>query len=56
MPKASPLLTIGKAAATAGVSPDTLRHYEREGLLPHPKTTDAGSAYTTTLRLNGLRL
>ena len=42
MPKASPLLTIGKAAATTGVSPDTLRHYEREGLLPHPKTTDAG--------------
>ena len=42
MPKASPLLTIGKAAATVGVSPDALRHYEREGLLPPPMTTDAG--------------
>jgi DNA-binding transcriptional MerR regulator len=42
MSKASPLLTIGRAAATVGVSPDTLRHYEREGLLPHPRTTDAG--------------
>jgi DNA-binding transcriptional MerR regulator len=42
MRKASTLLTIGKAAATAGVTPDTLRHYEREGLLPHPKTTEAG--------------
>jgi DNA-binding transcriptional MerR regulator len=27
----------GELAAAAGVSPDTLRHYERAGLLPAPK-------------------
>lgn len=30
------LLSSGEAARQAGVSPDTLRHYERTGLLPPP--------------------
>ena len=29
--------TIGKAAKRAGLSVDTLRYYEREGLLPSPR-------------------
>lgn len=33
--------TIGKAAERAGLSVDTLRYYEREGLLPSPRRTAA---------------
>jgi DNA-binding transcriptional MerR regulator len=35
-------LRIGQLAARAGVSPDSIRHYERLGLLPRPARTDAG--------------
>ena len=35
-------MRIGKAAAIAGVSCDTLRYYERQGLLPRPPRTDGG--------------
>jgi DNA-binding transcriptional MerR regulator len=31
--------TIGVLARTCGVSPDTVRFYEREGLLPKPRRT-----------------
>jgi predicted site-specific integrase-resolvase len=33
----SPLLRIGQAAQRAGVSTDTIRYYERLGLLPKPQ-------------------
>ncbi len=36
------LLQIGQVARSAGVSPDTIRHYERLGLLPKPARTQAG--------------
>lgn len=36
------MLTIGKAAARANVTPDTLRYYEREGLIKPATRTDAG--------------
>jgi DNA-binding transcriptional MerR regulator len=36
------MLTIGKVAGRAGVSPDTIRYYERLGLLPKPPRTPAG--------------
>jgi len=36
------LLTIGKAAALAGVSVDTIRYYERIGLLQKAARTRAG--------------
>jgi DNA-binding transcriptional MerR regulator len=35
-------LRIGEVAKEAGVSPDTIRHYERIGLLPKPARTSAG--------------
>ena len=35
-------MRIGEAAALAGVSCDTLRYYEREGLLPRPPRTGGG--------------
>jgi DNA-binding transcriptional MerR regulator len=35
-------LRIGVLAAQAGVSPDTLRFYERQGLLPPPQRSAAG--------------
>lgn len=35
------MYTIGKAAALAGLGIDTLRFYEREGLLPKPRRTAA---------------
>jgi DNA-binding transcriptional MerR regulator len=33
---------IGELARRCGVSPDTIRFYEREGLLPPPPRTDSG--------------
>lgn len=35
-------MRIGEAAARAGVSCDTLRYYERRGLLPRPPRTVSG--------------
>jgi len=45
-------LTIGRLAAQAGLKPDTLRYYERVGLLPQPPRTEGGyRAYdASTLR------
>lgn len=36
------MLTIGKLAALAGTTPNTLRYYEREGLIPSPPKGDNG--------------
>jgi MerR family copper efflux transcriptional regulator len=35
-------LRIGQLARACALSPDTLRHYERLGLLPHPPRTSGG--------------
>jgi len=35
-------MRIGELAKSAGVTPDTIRYYEREGLLPHPDRTPSG--------------
>ena len=35
-------MKIGEAAARAGVTRDTLRYYERRGLLPRPPRTPGG--------------
>jgi DNA-binding transcriptional MerR regulator len=35
-------LRVAELAAAAGVSPDTVRYYERAGLLPEPPRTGAG--------------
>lgn len=35
------MLTIGKAATLSGLSVDTIRFYEREGLLPQPRRTES---------------
>lgn len=35
-------LRIGEVAARAGVNPQTLRYYEREGLLPPPRRGPSG--------------
>lgn len=37
------MLTIGKLAALAGTTPNTLRYYEREGLIPSP--SKGGNGY-----------
>jgi DNA-binding transcriptional MerR regulator len=39
------LLKIGELAERAGVSPGTIRHYLREGLLPKPVKTSRNMAY-----------
>lgn len=36
------MLTIGKLAALAGTTPNTLRYYEREDLIPSPLKGDNG--------------
>jgi DNA-binding transcriptional MerR regulator len=35
-------LTLGALARAAGVNPETIRYYERRGLLPEPPRTSAG--------------
>lgn len=35
-------LTVSKLAAQAGLSPDTIRYYERVGLLPQPRRGPSG--------------
>jgi DNA-binding transcriptional MerR regulator len=41
------VFTIGEAAKRAGVSPDTIRHYERVGVLPPaPRTAGGYRSYT----------
>jgi DNA-binding transcriptional MerR regulator len=35
-------LTLGALARAAGVNPETIRYYERRGLLPEPPRTAAG--------------
>jgi DNA-binding transcriptional MerR regulator len=39
---ASGTFTIGEAASRAGVSADTIRHYERAGVLPRAPRSDGG--------------
>lgn len=39
---AQPTLTIGAVAKRAGVAIDTIRYYEREGLLPEPTRRPSG--------------
>jgi DNA-binding transcriptional MerR regulator len=36
------MLTIGQVARLAGVTPDTIRYYERLGVMPRPPRTPAG--------------
>jgi MerR family transcriptional regulator, mercuric resistance operon regulatory protein len=35
-------LTVSKLAARSGVKPDTIRYYEKAGLLPAPARTSVG--------------
>src|SRR5687767_9586902 len=42
MRESASLRRIGSLAVTAGVTVDTLRYYEREGLLPRPGRTAGG--------------
>ncbi|TCV94634.1 MerR family copper efflux transcriptional regulator [Luteibacter rhizovicinus] len=42
MTTASNSLTIGRIASTVGVAIDTIRYYEREGLLPEPRRRASG--------------
>ena len=37
-----PSLTIGKLADAAGINLETIRYYERIGLMPEPKRTQGG--------------
>jgi MerR family mercuric resistance operon transcriptional regulator len=50
------LMTIGKAAALAGVSADTIRYYERLGVLPTPERTRAGYRVYAPAIVNRLTL
>lgn len=47
--------TIGELARLAGVSPDTIRHYERIGLVPRQERTPAGYRVWTRSEIQYLR-
>jgi DNA-binding transcriptional MerR regulator len=36
------MFTVSRLAEAAGVAPDTIRYYEREGLIPPPERTASG--------------
>lgn len=48
-------MQIGKLAKQAGVSVQTVRFYERQGLLPDPGRTDSGYRVYTEAELRQLR-
>ncbi|PYY01499.1 MAG: hypothetical protein DMG62_20695 [Acidobacteria bacterium] len=48
-------LRIGEAAELAGVSPDTLRYYERMGVLPKIERTDSGYRWYSEAMLERIR-
>ena len=48
-------LTIGKVARSAGLAIDTVRYYEREGLLEKPARTASGYRHYTTDAIARLR-
>lgn len=52
MPKT---LTIGRAAKAADVNVETLRYYERRGLLPEPPRTESGYRLYDTESVTRLR-
>lgn len=49
-------LTIGRLAAEAGVSADTIRYYESVGLMPTPTRSDAGYRLYSRAELRRLQL
>jgi DNA-binding transcriptional MerR regulator len=49
-------LRSGELARQAGVSPDTLRHYERRGLLPRPQRSASGYRLYSPEALDRVRL
>ena len=48
-------LLIGRLAKLSGVKPDTIRFYERSGLLPKPSRTASGYRFYDTAALNQVR-
>ena len=50
------LLRIGALAAQTGTSADSIRHYERLGLLPSPARTDGGYRMYPPAALDRVRL
>lgn len=55
MTAATVTLTIGKLAEEVGVSTDTIRHWEREGLFPAPERTATGYRQYGTVALDRAR-
>jgi len=49
-------LRIGQLAKRSGVSPDTIRYYERIGLMPKPPRTSAGYREYSESAINRVRL
>jgi DNA-binding transcriptional MerR regulator len=53
---AADVFKIGEAAVRAGVSADTVRYYERQGLLPRALRTDAGYRLYSDTAVERIRL
>lgn len=56
MSEKNPLLRAGELARLCGVSTDTLRHYERKGLLPAPRRARNGYRQYSADSLDRVRL
>src|SRR5262245_5989173 len=48
-------LTIGNVAKESGVNLETIRYYEREGLLPEPQRTETGYRMFSRSAISRLR-
>ena len=49
-------MNIGQAAAASSLSPDTIRFYEKKGILPRPPRLASGYRYYTEEHVSTLRL
>ncbi|MEV5952136.1 MerR family transcriptional regulator [Streptomyces sp. NPDC051993] len=56
MDEADELFSIAEVSAQIGLAPDTLRYYERQGIVPSPRRDNAGRRKYTTADVELIRM